>query len=329
MFDNCAMSDSVKMTGVKISAPKASAFWVPADDIAAIAPSVFCPAFVKVRQIDRDSHGLPAFLGSIGSLEIRLATTKTDIKRAQNLRWRVFFQRGHAIADRMSQLRRRDICAFDRFCDHLIVIDHAAISRFGVIKPRVVGTYRLLRQEVAEKHTGFYSATEFDIAPLLERNHGKRFLELGRSCVLPEYRSKCTLELLWRGIWTYVRHHHIDVMMGCASLEGTNLLQHALPLSFLHHHAAAAEDWRAEPLPGRHIRMDLLGRDAVDIRRAVSVLPPLIKGYLRCGAVFGNGAVIDHQFGVTDVFVVMPVEKIDARYIEHFSRARSQIQGAA
>jgi len=84
-----------------------------------------------------------------------------------------------------------------------------------------VGTYRLLRQEVAERHGGFYSAGEFEIADLLKRHPGKRFLELGRSCVLPAYRSKRAIELLWRGIWTYVREHRIDVMIGCASFVGT------------------------------------------------------------------------------------------------------------
>ena len=63
---------------------------------------------------------------------------------------------------------------------------------------------------------------EYDIAPLLKAHPGLRFLELGRSCVLKPYRNKRTVELLWHGIWTYVLHHRIDVMIGCASLEGTD-----------------------------------------------------------------------------------------------------------
>ena len=109
----------------------------------------------------------------------------------------------------------------------------------------VVGTYRLLRQEVAERHDGFYSAGEFDIGGLIARHPGLQFLELGRSCVLPPYRNKRTVELLWHGIWTYVRQHHLDVMIGCASLEGTDPDALALPLSFLHHLRRAPEDWRA------------------------------------------------------------------------------------
>ncbi len=272
----------------------------------------------KPRKIIRDLGGLPESLGSIGALEIRLATTKKDIRKAQRLRYKVFFDDRNASADRKANLVRRDICRFDRVCDHLLVIDHANRNRFGRPKPKVVGTYRLLRQDIAEQNFGFYTAQEFEIRPLLERHSGKRFLELGRSCVLPEYRSKRTLELLWRGIWTYVKHHQIDVMIGCASFEGVNQLKLALPLSFLHRNALASDIWRASPLQKCFTPMNILDSSSIDTRRAIASLPPLIKGYLRCGARVGDGAVVDHQFGTTDVLIVMPVADIDPRYIDHF-----------
>src|SRR5665213_2395221 len=174
-------------------------------------------AFSRVGRRIRDLRGLGPGLGAIGSLELRLATTKKEIRRAQKLRYRVFFEEGGAIPDQTARLIGRDICAFDRVCDHLIVLDHAATSPGGASK--VVGAYRLLRQDVAEANFGFYSAGEFDIAPLIARHSGKRFLELGRSCVARGYRGKPTLELLWRGVWAYVQHHRIDAMFGCASLE--------------------------------------------------------------------------------------------------------------
>ena len=259
-----------------------------------------------------------ASLGIFGSLEVRLATTKKAIRKAQRLRYKVFYEEGGAKADRTAALIRRDICPYDAACDHLLVIDHAAVNRFGRPKAKVVGTYRLLRQERAEAHHGFYSAQEYDIAPLLARHGGKRFLELGRSCVLAPYRSKRTLELLWRGIWAYAKHYRIDALFGCASLEGTNPLAHAVGLSFLSHFAAASEEWSVRALDQRHVSMQMLIRDSVDKRRALAALPPLIKGYLRCGAKVGDGAVIDHQFGTTDVFIIMPVAELDLRYIEHF-----------
>lgn len=267
----------------------------------------------------RDHGTLDPSLGRMGSLEARLAITKKDIRRAQKLRYRVFFEEGGAIADARSALARRDICPFDRICDHMLVIDHEARNKFGRKKPKVVGTYRLLRQDIAQQHGGFYSAQEFDIAPLLARHTGTRFLELGRSCVLPEYRSKRTIELLWRGIATYMQHYRIGAMIGCASFEGTNPLAHALPLSFLHHHAVSEGDWAAKALPERFVSMEMISKDAIELRRALDALPTLIRGYLRVGAKFGAGAVIDRQFGTVDVLVVLPVSAIDAKYLEHFS----------
>ncbi len=257
-----------------------------------------------------------------GSLEVRLAETKKEIRKAQRLRYKVFYEEGGATPDRTASIIRRDVCRFDAVCDHLLVVDHAALNRFGRTRPKVVGTYRLLRQEVAEKKFGFYSAQEFDIAPLLARHAGKRFLELGRSCVLAPYRSKRTLELLWRGIGLYIDHHRIDAMFGCASFEGVDPAPHARALSFLAHCAASGPDWRASALPGRRADVAPLARDMIDMRKALAELPPLVKGYLRCGAKFSDGAVIDHQFGTTDVFVVMPVPDIDPRLLGHFGAAR-------
>jgi putative hemolysin len=241
------------------------------------------------------------------------------IRRAQRVRFKVFYEEMAAVPDRAAMLSRRDVDPYDRVCDHLIVIDHAPAPKpFRKTKPKVVGTYRLLRQDVADRHWGFYTAGEFDIQPIIDAHPGLRFLELGRSCVLKPYRNKRTVELLWQGIWAYVLHFRIDVMLGCASLEGTDPNRLAVPLSFLHHHALAPQVWRARALPERHTRMDLLAREAVDHKAALHALPPLLKGYLRVGATFGEGAVIDRQFGTTDVLVVLPVSAINPRYIDHF-----------
>ncbi|MBE0701653.1 MAG: GNAT family N-acetyltransferase, partial [Afipia sp.] len=230
---------------------------------------------------------------------------------------------GTAIADAPTLLARRDKDMFDKICDHVLVIDHdAPLTRRG--KQQVVGTYRLLRQEIARPHGGFYTDEEFDISALMERHAGLRFLELGRSCVLPPYRTKRTVELLWHGIWTYVRRHRMDVMIGCASLPGTDPNRLALPLSFLHHYAAAPEEWRARAHASRYVAMNRMAKDAIDAKAALRELPPLIKGYLRLGAFIGDGAVIDHQFGTTDVLVVMPVAAIASRYIGHFGMDASR-----
>ncbi|MCB5174083.1 GNAT family N-acetyltransferase [Microvirga lenta] len=278
--------------------------------------SRFVPGLAKKV---RDYGHLNPVLGRIGSLEVRLATTTQEIRQAQKLRFKVFYEEMSAVPNSISLVSRRDIDDYDTLCDHLLVLDHdvKAKSPRGA-KPKVVGTYRLLRQEVADRNWGFYTAGEYDIAPLIEAHRDLRFLELGRSCVLKPYRNKRTVELLWHGIWAYVLHFGIDVMIGCASLEGTDPQQLALPLSFLHHFASAPAEWQASALPERFTPMDLLSRDAIDPKAALHALPPMIKGYLRLGASFGRGAVIDREFGTTDVLVILPVSAISPRYIDHF-----------
>ncbi|MBN9020034.1 MAG: GNAT family N-acetyltransferase [Rhizobiales bacterium] len=264
----------------------------------------------------RTAPAMPEPLGRLGSLEVRLAHSPREVKRAQKLRFKVFYEEMSAIADVQTQMTRRDRDAFDAICDHLLVIDHDTRTKSG--DPAIVGTYRLLRQDVAARHSGFYTASEFDVGPLIGRHSGLKFLELGRSCVLPPYRTKRTVELLWHGIWSYVRSHGLDVMVGCASLEGTDPDRLALPLSFLHHNCRAPEEWQVTALPGRSVAMDRLPPEAIDTKAALHALPPLIKGYLRLGAYIGDGAVIDRQFGTTDVMIVLPVSAINARYVNHY-----------
>jgi putative hemolysin len=246
---------------------------------------------VAEARTDRGSETL----GRLGTLEVRLAHRAADVRRAQKLRYQVFYQEMSAIADAATLIAQRDCDAFDPICDHLLVVDHAARDKRLPHKPAVVGTYRLLRQSLAER--------------------------LGRSCVLAPYRNKRTIELLWHGIWTYVLRNRLDVMIGCASLEGTDPNRLTLPLSFLHHFAAAPEPWRARALDHRRVEMGRLAKQAIDPKAALRELPPLIKGYLRLGAFVGDGAVIDYQFGTTDVLIVLPIAAISGRYIGHFGHA--------
>lgn len=278
-----------------------------------MAQSAFGLARLPMPRRPRQGAATAATLGRLGDMEVRLARDEVEIREAQRLRYRVFYEEMSAVPGALAQMTRRDRDAFDALCDHVLVLDHSGPGG----RPAIVGTYRLLRQDVAERAGGFYSAGEYDLAPLLERSRG-RFLELGRSCVLPPYRTRRTIELLWHGVWRYTLQHGLDVMIGCASLEGTDPDRLALPLSFLHHHAAAPEGWRVRALPRRHVAMDRMRADAIDMRAALAALPPLIKGYLRLGAFVGEGAVVDAQFGTTDVFMILPVSGISQRYIAHF-----------
>ncbi len=288
---------------------------------------------LQLPDLDRQSGMQSRTLGQLGNLEVRLAGSAAEIRLAQKLRYRVFYEEMTAVADARASREQRDADAFDAYCDHLLVIDHGQPrdrlhqrlhDRFLGPRPVIVGTYRLLRQEVAERHGGFYTSREYEIAPLIAANPHLKFLELGRSCVLAPYRDKRTVELLWHGIWSYVLMHGIDVMLGCASLEGTDPDSLALPLSFLHRAARAPAGWRAQAVSGRYVAMDRLPGEAIDTKAALKAMPPLLKGYLRLGGLVGDGAVIDHDFGTTDVLIVLPVANINPRYVAHYGADASR-----
>lgn len=254
---------------------------------------------------------------------LRLATGSAEIEACQRLRYQVFYEELGASPGEEAARRQIDADRFDAVCDHLAVVETAADAGPGSIMladGALIGTYRLLRQDVAEAHGGFYTQDEFDIAPLLAAHPEQRFLELGRSCVLKPFRTKPVVELLWQGIWNYVRAHGIDVMLGCASLEGTDPDAHALALSFLAQHAKPPPEWAVRALPSRYVDMRRRPLEAGDDRRALKALPPLIKGYLRLGCYIGEGAVIDRQFNTTDVLIILPVSAIDPRYFGHFGQ---------
>jgi putative hemolysin len=259
------------------------------------------------------TNGLP--LGRIATLEVRLARSAIEIEAAQRVRYRVFYEELGAKGAAALAVDRRDADRFDAICDHLLVLDTALP---GSELDRIVGTYRLLRDTVARANGGFYSADEFDLDGLVARHPERRFMELGRSCVLPEYRSKRTIGVLWQGIWAYVNHHGVDVMAGCASFPGTAPAVHASALSFLVQNCRAVPEWDVRAVPERYNAMELLPREKVDARSALNALPPLVKGYLRLGARIGDGCVIDHDFSTIDVFVILPVDTISQRYIDHY-----------
>lgn len=254
-----------------------------------------------------------------GSLVVRLAKD-IEVQACLRLRYRVFYEELGAKPHGDIAEQRMDSDRFDAVCDHLVVVqtdgEHAADPIF-VKDGELIGTYRLLRQEVAERNSGFYTQSEFDIAPVIAAHPDLRFLELGRSCVLKPYRTKPIVELLWQGIWNYVRHHGMHVMLGCASLEGTDPESHALALSFLAE-ARAPRPWIVQAHAEHRIELQRLPREQVDQRQALKCLPPLIKGYLRLGCYIGSGAVIDRQFNTIDVLVILPVSRINARYFKHF-----------
>jgi putative hemolysin len=194
------------------------------------------------------------------------------------------------------------------------VVDHA----IGPGPEGVVATYRLIRSSAAARLGRFYSADEYDIGPI-ETFPGE-VMELGRSCVHPQYRGRMAMQLLWRGIAAYVALHRIDLMFGCASLPGTDPDALAMELTYLYHDHLAPAAIRPRALPHRYVEMRRMDPALLDSRHALNQLPPLIKGYLRLGGFVGDGAVIDAQFNTTDVAVVVKTDLVTAKYLRHYER---------
>jgi L-ornithine Nalpha-acyltransferase len=249
-----------------------------------------------------------------GNLGVRIATTEAEIDAVQALRYRVFYAEMGAIPSAEAARDHRDRDEFDAVADHLLVVDHA----IGPGPEGVVGTYRLIRQPAAERIGRFYSADEYDISPVI--GFPGNVMELGRSCVHSDYRSRAAMQLLWRGIAAYVFLHRIDLMFGCASLPGTDPAAIASELTYLYHNHLAPPALRPRALPQRYVDMRRLDPAALDVRRVLAALPPLIKGYLRLGGFVGDGAVIDRQFNTTDVAVVVKTDLVTDKYYRHYER---------
>jgi putative hemolysin len=245
---------------------------------------------------------------------VRVAATPAEVDAVQALRYRVFYRELGAAPDADTARTGRDRDRFDAVADHLLVVDHA----IGSGAEGVVGTYRLIQREAAAQLGRFYSADEYDIAPIL--GFPGRIMELGRSCVDAAYRNRAAMQLLWRGIAAYVFHYQIDLMFGCASLPGIDPDALAMELTYLYQNHLAPPAVRPRAVPHRFVEMRRLRPESIDPKRALAQLPPLIKGYLRLGGFVGDGAVIDRQFNTTDVAVVVKTDLVTDKYYRHYER---------
>ena len=236
-----------------------------------------------------------------------LADEAETLRAAQRLRYRVFVEElggDGPLVDHDAGLERD---RFDPYFDHLVLLDD---TLEGAEADRVVGVYRVLRDDQAGQAGQFYSEDEYDLAPL--RASGRRLMELGRSCLDPRYRGGAGMFHLWQGLARYVEEHGIELLFGVASFHGTDPERLAQPLSLLHHEHLAPLPLRVRARPGNFQRMDLVAPEEIDRRRAMLQVPALIKAYLRLGGFVGEGAFVDRQFNTTDVCLVMDTARLDA-----------------
>jgi len=247
--------------------------------------------------------------------QLKIAETPAEIESAQRLRYRVFVEELGANGPEVNHALALEADQFDPFAEHLLLIDRSQDFNAGV-----VGTYRLLRDNRAKDAGGFYSEAEFDLTPL--KQSGRKLLELGRSCVLAEYRGGTAMFELWAALAEYVMTQEIDVLFGVASFHGTDLNAMAQPLSHLHYNHLAQGDLSVAAKGETACAMNILAQSDVDRKAALMATPQLIKAYLRLGSAVGHGAWIDHAFNTTDVCMILDVAKMPARQKALYSKGR-------
>ncbi|MDR9394897.1 MAG: GNAT family N-acyltransferase [Roseovarius sp.] len=231
----------------------------------------------------------------------RLAMTEDERRAAQALRYRVFVEELGGDGPMVDHVNRLELDRFDRFFDYLILIDRENGDA-------VVGVYRLLRENQARKAGQFYSEDEYDLSVL--KGSGRRLLELGRSCLAPEYRGGTAMYHLWNALARYVAEHRVEILFGVASFHGTDLEELAPALSLLHHRHLAPGSLRVRAAAPHFQRMNLIAEDRLDRRAAMQQVPALIKAYLRLGGFVGEGAYVDRDFNTTDVCLVMDTKRL-------------------
>lgn len=238
-----------------------------------------------------------------GGLAVSWAKHSDEVRQAQRLRFRVFAQEMGARLDTTSP--GHDVDLFDSFCEHLLVRDE--------ITGEVVGTYRLLTPAQARRVGSTYSDLEFDLTRL--RSLRERMVELGRSCVHPDYRHGGVIMALWGALAEFMVRNKLDTMIGCASIPmlHNGIVSGDVAASIWHQLKAS----HLAPIE-HHVRPRL----ALPIERldgSLAVDPPaLIKGYLRLGAKVLGAPAWDPDFNTADLPMMMRINDLPSRYRKHF-----------
>lgn len=248
--------------------------------------------------------------------QVHLAQDPAEVRQAQRLRYRVFVTEMGGTGVQVDHDAALETDRFDSFCDHLILRD---VSRAP--DDQVVGAYRLMSRVQAKAAGGFSSAAEYDLSPLL--GGGRRVLELGRSCVHPDYRRGPALLMLWQALAAHVAKTKTEILFGVASFPGAQTAALAGPLSLLHHDYLAGPELRPTAIGDAAYPMDILPPDAVDRKAVMVALPPLIKAYLRIGGRVGSGAFIDHAFNTVDICMVVDMATVPAKERAFYSGTNS------
>ena len=245
---------------------------------------------------------------------VKLADTKSELKKAQALRYSVFYKEKKAKPTLPKKIMRLDYDKIDKFADHLIVID----KRRKGITNKIVGTYRLIRGDIASHFGGFYTSSEFDLTNILNSYNHTQILELGRSCVHKDYRNGIIMKLLWGAIAEYIKLYDINILLGCASFPGIEVQKFSKELSFLKNNYSLPEEMSVRSLVNNNYPFYYKNNFKESDLRTFAKLPPLIKGYLRVGGKISDSFFVDYDFNTIDLCIVVQTESINEKYKKKF-----------
>ncbi len=192
---------------------------------------------------------------------------------------------------------------FDLDCEHAIV----KVAQTG----KIVAYTRFYKLPVGQYHR-CYTEHEFNIQHILE---GKfNVVEVGRTCVHPDYREGKALSKLWFGMMPYVLGNlNAKWIIGCVSVsvaksELRALKTHAI-MQQLDEKSTIQATSKKPYIPQKQLDTTLSDQD----------MPSLFRHYLSMQAKFAKDAYFDEAFNCLDYFSILEVNEMAQAFILNFS----------
>jgi putative hemolysin len=234
-----------------------------------------------------------------GRLSVALAASESELRESQRLRYRVFAEEQGAELHGSEPGLDQD--KFDAYCQHILVRDNQS--------DEVIASTRVLVDLDARRAGGFYSEGEFELDSVLTADG--RTMEIGRTCVHPNYRRGAVISMLWSGLARLMNVSEFQRIIGCASI----------PMQDGGAGAQATYAWLCrERLISTELKVHpRLPLPAIDVAPA-PLMPPLLKAYIRLGAMICGEPCWDPDFNTADMLVVLDTANLQRRYVRRYLR---------
>jgi L-ornithine Nalpha-acyltransferase len=223
------------------------------------------------------------------------ARTLAEVEEAQRLRYLAF----HGVALTPAGLGDSD--AFDPLCRHFLVRSND--------DDRLVACFRLRRFASGASLADSYAAQFYGLSGLSA--FAGPLLELGRFCLHPDWHDPDILRIAWGALARVVDTEGIEILFGCSSFAGVTPEPYAEAFRMLRQGHLAPPHWRPEV---RSADVFAFGQQdstmPVDQRRALGVMPPLLRTYLMMGGWVSDHAVIDRAMNTIHVFTGLEIRLI-------------------